>query len=103
MRIHELKVASGFYPDLINGSKKFEIRLDDRGFLVSDFLWLREMNEEMQYTGSWVLFQVLYILDNEKYGTRPCFVIMSLSDPMIQGFDVESFNPYRQYLISPGK
>lgn len=40
--IHELKVWPEFYERIIDGSKTFEVRKDDRGYQAGDVLRLRE-------------------------------------------------------------
>ena len=42
--IHELKVWPAYYERLVDGTKTFEVRKDDRGYQVGDVLVLREWN-----------------------------------------------------------
>jgi hypothetical protein len=39
---HELKADPLSFAAIWNGQKTFDVRRDDRGFLVNDVLWLRE-------------------------------------------------------------
>lgn len=51
---HELKVWPEFFDAIQDGSKPFEIRIDDRGFAVGDSLWFREFDPRLvipSYTG----------------------------------------------------
>ena len=81
-RIHELKIKHNFYRDILHGTKSFEVRKNDRGFKLGDFLALNEINDEGQYTGCSVLVKVVYILDDEDYvkegmvilGIERCYV-----------------------------
>lgn len=41
MKIHELKTLPGYYNDIIDGRKTFEVRFNDRCFAVGDILHLR--------------------------------------------------------------
>lgn len=41
--IHQLKIESAFFEDVISGKKTFEIRKNDRDFMVGDFLALNEL------------------------------------------------------------
>lgn len=62
---HELKVWPPFYGPLLDGSKTFEYRYDDRGFQVGDTLTLREWDPiTEEYTGRATSAIVVYILRN---------------------------------------
>lgn len=52
---HELKIDSIHLNSLINRTKTFEIRKDDRPFEVGDELHLKEFNRETQEYGKNVL------------------------------------------------
>lgn len=86
VKTHELKVAPAFWEPLANGTKRFEVRKDDRGFEVGDRLFLREWKPRSGYTGRELFFRVLYVMRSGKTGSRagapeglaPGFVAMSL-------------------------
>lgn len=42
MKMHELKILPEYFEKVLDGSKTFELRKDDRGFNVGDILILRE-------------------------------------------------------------
>lgn len=44
--IHQLKIDSEYFDDVASGKKTFEVRKNDRNFLVGDFLALNETAEE---------------------------------------------------------
>lgn len=78
--IHELKCEPECFQEVADGDKLFEVRLNDRKFMVGDFIALNECehNEGMaldNYTGRSVLARISYILDNEQF-CKPGFVIM---------------------------
>jgi hypothetical protein len=78
---HELKTWPEQYAALRDGSKKFELREDDRGFQVGDLLILREwVPETATYSGSLTAQFVTYILRGPAFGLPAGKVIMSLSD-----------------------
>lgn len=94
MAEHELKTWRSVFGDVLDGSKTFELRKDDRGFAVGDTLVLREwdMHEE-RYTGRQCERRVTYILRGKGdghadrgsgFGLPSGMVIMSLesSTPM---------------------
>ena len=41
--IHQLKTEHNFFEDVISGKKTFEVRKNDRDFMVGDFLALKEL------------------------------------------------------------
>lgn len=79
--IHELKIDREYFKAIIEEKKTFEIRKNDRGFQLGDFLALNE-TVDGAYTGRAVLAVVRYILDNPEFckdgfvtmGIRPCGV-----------------------------
>jgi len=76
-QIHDLKILPEFYQAVINGTKTFELRKDDRGFAVGDILLLREWEHE--YTGRQTQKVVKYILKNCIFdGLMPGYVIMAI-------------------------
>ena len=72
MKIHELKTSIEYFEDVWDGSKKFEIRKDDRSFHVGDRLLLREFDiiGDPEYTGRTILVKVTYYL--RLNGLLPC-------------------------------
>jgi len=84
MATHQLKVWSEYMDDLLNGSKTFELRFNDRNFQVGDFLSLMEYDKENQkYLSRELCVKITYILDNSVFdalkegyiimGIKPCF------------------------------
>jgi hypothetical protein len=83
---HELKTDPEVFQATYEGKKPFEIRFDDRGFVVGDVLALKETQfsgEEMKagkpllYTGREFYFDVSYVLHGPCYGLKDGWVIMS--------------------------
>lgn len=65
MKIHELKITPSFFEDVVYDRKKFEVRKNDRGYKIGDYLCLREYDTEYQvYTGREVVVKVIYMLEN---------------------------------------
>jgi hypothetical protein len=64
MKYHELKTWTKYYNELMSGKKTFEVRKNDRGFLVGDTLYLREYDPAFRiYTGRWSLWTITYLVD----------------------------------------
>lgn len=71
MKIHELKTDPGHFDSVANDWKTLEIRFDDRGYRVGDFLLLRrtqytgremKMNGAvLNYTGKYILAKISHI------------------------------------------
>ena len=72
---HELKTWPDYYRHLVDGTKTFEYRRNDRGFKVGDTLDLREWEPTFdRYTGRSMRRIVSYILD-----VGGGFVVMALA------------------------
>jgi hypothetical protein len=89
-QIHALKCLNPHYFLLTTGQKTFEIRKADMDFQVGDILHLEEYRQVYPdvenvgaYTGESIYRQITHILDGEKWGIMPGYVVMSLS-PYIQ-------------------
>ena len=100
MRIHELKVAGVFFPSILDGSKRFEIRKNDRGYQVGDWLLLRELTEFLVFTGRWALVRVEFILDDVRYGMQDNHIIMSLAHYHQAGETDEGFDAYKPHILA---
>jgi hypothetical protein len=76
--IHHLKTLSMFWVKVYDGSKKFEVRKDDRSYNVGDTLDLHEVdNIDGHYTGRILSVIVTYLLRGLPY-VQPDYVIMSI-------------------------
>lgn len=76
--IHELKCKSQFFGVVKSGKKTFEVRKDDRGFSVGDYLALNEIDQEGQYTGDSLLVSISYILRDPEY-CKEGFAILGIA------------------------
>lgn len=63
--IHELKILPEFYEAVLSNEKTFEIRRNDREYLVGDCVILKEYREE-KYTGRHVKGHITYITNYEQ-------------------------------------
>jgi hypothetical protein len=79
-RIHELKTWPQFFDAIIDGTKSFELRRDDRGFEVGDALLLRECDQLGNYSGRAVSRLVVYKLNAASFsGIEEGYCILGLS------------------------
>lgn len=87
--IHQLKIETKNFDDVVEGIKPFEVRENDRDFRVGDYLALNEIAEKTcstdigKETGRCCLVHVTYVLTDARYvkdgyailGIRPCAII----------------------------
>lgn len=82
--VHELKTWSIYFNLIKSGEKPFELRKNDRGFLVGHELLLREYDPLTQsYTGQTLRRKISYILQDpeaENFGLKPGYCIMALME-----------------------
>ena len=96
MKTHELKTWPVFYKDIINGTKTFEVRNNDRNFQVGDTLLLREYDPDAEdYTGAKTERKVSYILGNNPFFQLNGMVILG-----IQPVKAESTDEYMGELLN---
>lgn len=81
MKVHELKCWPVYFDRIHDGTKRFEIRNNDRDFQTGDRIILREWDPGTgQYTDSRVVsFNISYVLHDHE-GLYSGFVILQLSD-----------------------
>ncbi len=77
---HVLKCISEYYTAIALGDKMFEVRKDDRGYEIGDWIWLVETlkitNEETGRTQG--PFEITYILHGGIFGIEEGYCIMQL-------------------------
>ena len=67
MTVHELKQQPRYFDCVVDGSKTFEVRKNDRDYKVGDYLLLREWSVAGLYSGRETLVKITYILDSPDY------------------------------------
>jgi hypothetical protein len=75
---HDLKSLPDGFADLMNGTKTFELRLDDRPYAVGDTLRLREWVDDA-YSGRTVVKRISHTLRGCEHLPKG-FVLMALVD-----------------------
>jgi hypothetical protein len=89
VRTHTLKTWPEPFQAVLDGRKKHEVRVDDRGFAVGDHLHLEEwVPGEARYTGQSVTVAVTYISRGPDWGLPERMVVMSLAWPILATVDV---------------
>ena len=80
MKTHELKTWPVFYKSIIDGTKTFEVRQNDRDFQLGDILLLREYDPDAeQYTGAKTERVITYILGDNPFFQLNAMVILGIS------------------------
>jgi hypothetical protein len=83
-RTHELKTWPPFFESVLDGSKTFEIRRDDRAYAVGDTLCLKEWdpNGSTGYGGKYTLREVkclvTYVMHGGRFGIEEHTVVMGI-------------------------
>jgi len=77
-RTHDLKIIAPYFGYLQQGLKDFEIRFDDRDFLVDDILNLQEYKYN-EWTGECAQKRIKYILRRFE-GLQMGYVVLGLED-----------------------
>jgi len=79
---HELKIWPEFFGDVLSGAKKYEVRVNDRGFKVGDELILQEWNPNTAaYSGKTCTAKVAHITHGSEVpgsAMRPNLCVMGI-------------------------
>jgi len=75
---HELKLAKTYFELAEKGIKNFELRFDDRDFLMGDTLIVKEFVKK-KLTGKSITRRITYILRSFK-GLQSGYVILQLEE-----------------------
>ena len=83
MRTHRLKIWPEFFKEVKAGRKTFEVRYDDKGYMVGDKLVLLEFDPSGvgagEYTDREIERTVTYKMHGGKHGLDPNYCILGLS------------------------
>lgn len=71
---HELKILPRYFQPVLDGTKTFEIRVNDRNFQEGDTVTLKEWDGE-RFTGRNVDRQITFVTD---YAQQPDFVVFGM-------------------------
>lgn len=75
---HRLKTWPEYFEKVASGEKTFEIRKNERDFVVGDILVLEEFNPDLLlYTGRVIKKEVTYILSDPTF-VKEGFIIMAM-------------------------
>lgn len=74
---HVLKISRPFLLDVVHGRKLFEVRRNDRGFKVGDYITLREFADGT-YGEDQISALISYILPGGQFGIEEGFVVLGI-------------------------
>lgn len=78
---HALKTWPIYFDEVINGTKTYELRKEDRPFALGDTVLLQEYTLEDGYTGNEAAFEILSILrDKPDMGLKKGYCILSIKE-----------------------
>lgn len=79
---HNLKIWPEFFADIVSGAKKYEVRVNDRGFKIDDELNLQEWNPNTAvFTGASCTVKVVHITHGSEVpgsAMRPNLCVMGI-------------------------
>ncbi|TOH54203.1 hypothetical protein CGI80_00515 [Vibrio parahaemolyticus] len=78
--LHELKIQSVHFTEVLAGRKTHEVRFNDRNYQVGDCLNLREIDENGHYTGQEMNTQICHVLHGGQYGLEEGWCVLSLKN-----------------------
>lgn len=77
-KIHEIKTLTIFFERIIDSSKKFEVRFNDRDYQTGDIVILNEYDKENQtFSGRYIKAEITYVLNNYE-GLKEGFVVFGI-------------------------
>lgn len=76
-QLHELKIYPKYFDAVLNGSKPFEIRRNDRYFQVGDNVILREW-DNIKYSGRTIFAEITYVFDDRFIGLTEGYVALGI-------------------------
>lgn len=76
-KLHELKIYPKYFEDVLNGSKRFDIRKNDRKFQVGDKVLLKEW-DNIKYSGRSIYAEIIYITDDRFHGLKEGYVVLGI-------------------------
>ncbi|HCG8683765.1 TPA: DUF3850 domain-containing protein [Vibrio parahaemolyticus] len=76
--IHELKIQSVDFADVLAHRKTHEVRINDRDYQAGDCLNLREIDANGEYTGQEANAEVSHVLHGGQFGIAEGWCVLSL-------------------------
>lgn len=78
--LHELKIQSAHFNDVLAGRKTAEVRFNDRDYQVGDCLNLQEIDEDEALTGQELNAEISHVLHGGQFGITKGWCVLSLTN-----------------------
>lgn len=90
MKVHHIKTIEPFFTELVNGTKTFEARLNDRDYKAGDEICACKFDPERGFLGPNFTFTAGFILYGPAYGIEEghCIISVLTSQIMVTGITV---------------
>lgn len=88
--VHVLKCLNVYYPSVADGQKFAEVRINDRGYQVGDYVVQREFDKTTRvYSGRACLSRITYLADLDAIGWKGYVLFHFVLVTSLEGFDCE--------------
>lgn len=85
---HSLKCIEQFFDAIERGDKTFEVRYDDRGYEVGDFLILNRVNPEhphiMDPQQRPIVLEITYVLAGDEWGIMKGYKVLGFKKAVLK-------------------
>lgn len=98
MRVHQLKIYTQYFDDVVEGKKTFEIRENDRKFQVGDVIVLNEIDKNRKYTGNSIVKEIIYLTN---FMQRENYVVLGINKPNLSILQ-QRFSSSKSRLLQAG-
>lgn len=84
--IHQLKLQEKHFEDKVMGRKPWELRVNDRGFAIGDYIGENEIDEKGKETGRFVVEKIIGVTYPEDVpgGIKDGYVILTTEPCLIE-------------------
>ena len=80
LKLHELKIQSEHFAEVLAGRKTHEVRINDRDYQAGDCLNLREIDVNGEYTDQEMNIQISHVLHGGQFGIADGWCVLSLKN-----------------------
>jgi len=95
---HRLKTWPEYFNAVVDGTKTFEVRKNDRNYQIGDMLVLKEFDPQKQTFTLRITYRVIcYVLPGGQFGIETGYCVLGLREPELRSLRmVDEFNQLRE-------